>query len=72
MGRINPAFENDDVSSKDETINVAMVSPIIQMAGPPIKHKQINATNVESKDRVNLSQTVDDNDVDCNATRNST
>lgn len=72
MGNTNPAFENDDVSSKDETIKVARVSPLIQMDGPPIEHKQIDATNAESKDRVNLSQTVDDNDDDCNATRNST
>ncbi|XP_063447258.1 uncharacterized protein LOC134726775 [Mytilus trossulus] len=72
MGRVNPTFENDDVSSKDETIKVAMVSPMIRMAEPPIEHKQIDTTKAESKDRVNLCQTVDDNDDDFHATRHST
>lgn len=42
------------------------------MAEPHIEHKQNGPTNVESKDRVNLSQTADDDDDYCNAIRNST
>lgn len=65
---INSTFENASVSSQGDTIKVAMVSPTIRSLGSSENFQQNETTKAETKDRMNSSQKVDD-DESYNTTR---